>query len=158
MSLSSSVVCVSGCRWPNRGRTPGIVGSNWLAPDLRRAFFRQPLDRRFQRGFDLLLDFVEAFAGGGLVGLVDRAEPLLHVLQTPAPCADELHPGGLYGRGIFDRLEGRRSLLEQFIQFSQILGEGHDRVQRIRGYRIQGFKTARKRRFTEILNPESLNP
>ena len=28
MSFSSSIVCVIGCRWPSRGRTPGTVGSN----------------------------------------------------------------------------------------------------------------------------------
>ena len=89
MSFNSSIVCVMGWRWPRRGCGPGTVGSK--APAAATAF--PPGDAPaglFQGGLDLLLDGVEPQAGGRFVGLVDRAEPLLHGLEPSALGAEEL--------------------------------------------------------------------
>ena len=43
--------------------------------------------------FQQLLDLIELLAGGGLIGLVDLAHPLLDRLQPPSLRAQELDPG-----------------------------------------------------------------
>ncbi len=58
---------------PNAGhRGIGSPGVGGRAGDLD-----QPFDGRLVRRLDRLLDLVEALSGGGLVGLIDRAETLL---------------------------------------------------------------------------------
>ena len=58
----------------------------------------QPLDGRLEGRLDRLLDLVEPLAGGRLVGLIDRAEALLHGLQPAALRAEELDPRGFQRR------------------------------------------------------------
>ena len=76
-SFSSSIVCVSGCRWPSRGRMPGTVGSKCGPSADAAARAGHAGLGRFERGLDLLLDLVEPLPGRRLVGLVDRAEAFL---------------------------------------------------------------------------------
>ena len=68
------------------------------ASALPAALFASRSIGRVEGRLDLLLDLVEALAGGGLVGLVDRAQALLHVLQPAAPGAEELDPRGFQRR------------------------------------------------------------
>ena len=79
MSLSSSIVCVIGWRWPSRSGVPGKLMSNaW--PAARRADLLEPLAGRGEGGFDRGFDFVESFAGGGLVGRAGRSRALFEPL------------------------------------------------------------------------------
>ena len=107
MSFSSSIVCVIGCRWPRRGRTPGTVGSKPPAAAATVFCRGDPLAGLFQGGLDLLLDGVETRAGGRLVGLLDAAEALLHGLQPPALGPQKLNPRGLDGLGVGGRRQRR---------------------------------------------------
>ena len=55
----------------------------------------QPRTGGLVSGLDRLLDLVEPFAGGRFLGLIDRAQALLHGLQPPALDAEELDACGL---------------------------------------------------------------
>ena len=83
ISFSSSIVCVIGCRWPSRGRTPGTVGSNRRRLGRRTAAAGQPVDGRFVGRLDRLLDLVEPLAGGRLVGLIDLPRPFCTAFSRP---------------------------------------------------------------------------
>ncbi len=66
---------------------------------------------------NLLLDFVEAFAGGRPVGLVDLPQSLLDRLQPAALGAQELNARGLQGGRILRCIERSRRVAGQGVQF-----------------------------------------
>ena len=128
-SFSSSMVCVSGCRCPSRGRMPGTVGSNAgrPRPSCRRG---QRCLGRFERGLDLLLELVETLPGLRLVGLVDRAEALLGRFEPAALHPQELDPRSLQGRGVAGRLEGGPGIAAQLVKLGKEFRQSHGILKR----------------------------
>ena len=92
-----------------------------------------PLRSLFQGGLDLLFDLVESFAGGGLVGFIDAAEPLLRGLQPPTLEPDEGDPRSFDAWRIASCSEGRRGLAGQPVQFGQEISECHGKCRRLYG-------------------------
>jgi len=103
---------------PNAGdRGVGSPGVGGRAGDLG-----QPPRGRLVRRLDRLLDLVEAFSGGGLVGLIDRAETFLDRFDAAVLRAEELNSGVFERGGIARGAEGGRRFAGQRVQFRQIVG------------------------------------
>ena len=90
---------------PNAGdRGIGSPGDGGRAGDLGRS----PTAVNSANRLDRLLDLVEAFSGGGLVGLIDRAETFLHRFDAAVFRAEKLNSRLFERGGIARGAEGGR--------------------------------------------------
>ena len=104
-SFNSSMVCVSGCRCPNRGRIPGTVGSKRGPVAVAPAPLATRAWAASSAASICCLSWLKRWPACRLVGLVDRAEAFLGRFEPAALHAQELDPRSLQGRGVAGRLE-----------------------------------------------------
>ena len=108
MSLSSSIVCVSGCRWPSRGRAAGQRGIERRGRRACGGAARPVALAAAAKAASIArLHFVEPLAGGRLVGRGDRAELFCSGFEPAALGAEELDAGRFERGGIAGGVEGR---------------------------------------------------
>ncbi len=110
MSLSSSIVCVIGWRWPSRKRRARQADVELLA-GRAGAGVLEPLAGGGEGGIDRGFDFVESFAGGRLIGRRDGAESLLSRFQAATFYAEKIDARRFEGAGIGRGGEGAGRLL-----------------------------------------------
>ena len=123
MSLSSSIVCVIGCKRPSRKARAGNGRIEVAIAHDARLPRPGPLLRGLKRGLNQLLDVVEAFAGGGPIGPRQRPHLLLHGLQPAALRTQELDTRRLDGRRVVRRLEGGARRPREFVERGEERGE-----------------------------------